>query len=104
MNPKWISKFQLKPGAWIFVPTTESVQVGKEIKKAIEERWTFPSNYYHLKNGGHVEALRSHLKHSSFVHLDIRDFLAAIAQRGLKRMDFVSIACALLASGWWRSI
>jgi|HubBroStandDraft_2_1064218.scaffolds.fasta_scaffold262876_1 hypothetical protein len=37
-------------------------------------------------------------------HLDIRDFLAAIAQRGLKRMDFVSIACALLASGWWRSI
>lgn len=96
MPPKYISKFQLKESVWVFVPTTESIQKGKEIKSAIEKNWKAPKNYYHLRKGGHVEALKSHLHHSSFIHLDIQNFFGSINKtrvtRCLKEMFPYSIA------------
>jgi len=39
MHPKWSSKFELKPGKWIFVPTAETVIEGRKIKLAIKKKW-----------------------------------------------------------------
>ncbi len=85
MNPKWSTKFQLKPGKWVFVPTREMVALGKEIKRAIEKRWTPPTYFYHLRAGGHVLALRSHLRNSMFLRLDIQDFFGSINRTRVTR-------------------
>jgi len=82
---KWASRFELKPGAWVFVPTQESIDAGASIKAAIEERWNPPKNYYHLRDGGHVEALRSHLESKCFIHLDIQDFFGSINRTRVTR-------------------
>ena len=85
MIPKWSSRFEIKPGAWVFVPTKETIKVGQEIKQNLEMRWKPPSNYYHLLSGGHVEALRAHAGNSWFVHLDIKDFFGSINRSRVTR-------------------
>jgi Reverse transcriptase (RNA-dependent DNA polymerase) len=78
MTPRWSSKFELKPGRWVFVPTPAAVAEGQVIKAAIEDRWSPPDNYFHFRAGGHVAALRSHLDHSHFLRLDIQDFFGSV--------------------------
>lgn len=85
MSAKWDSRFELKPGSWVFVPTEESIQAGIEIKAAIEEHWSPPRNYFHLREGGHVEALKSHLENKYFIHLDIQDFFGSINRTRITR-------------------
>jgi hypothetical protein len=85
MLPTWASKFELKPGTWVFVPTAQSVDDGKAIKHAINKRWHPPQNYFHLRTGGHVKALESHLNNSVFVHLDIQNFFGSISKSRVTR-------------------
>jgi hypothetical protein len=85
MPAKWKTRFQLKPGSWVFVPTKETVSSGLEIKQAIEKGWKPPRYYFHLKDGGHVRALQSHIHHTSFLHLDIRDFFGSINRTRVTR-------------------
>jgi hypothetical protein len=85
MNPKWSSKFELKPGKWVFVPTAQAVLEGKKIKREIEKCWKPPSYYFHLKSGGHVEALRMHRAHENFLRIDIRDFFGSINRTRVTR-------------------
>jgi hypothetical protein len=85
MNTKWSTRFELKPGKWIFVPTPEMIAVGKEIKSAIEKRWSPPSYFYHLRRGGHVAALRAHLGNAAFLRLDIQDFFGSIGRSRVAR-------------------
>lgn len=85
MSQKWSSKFELKPGKWVFVPTPDAVVTGKIIKTAIEKCWQPPSYYFHLKAGGHVEALRTHLNHDYFLRIDIQDFFGSINRSRVTR-------------------
>lgn len=85
MSPKWSSRFQLKPGKWVFVPTAHSVSVGREIKAAIKKRWACPKHFYHLRRGGHVAAVRAHLSGKSFVYLDVRDFFGSMGRSRVTR-------------------
>jgi hypothetical protein len=87
MVPKWSSKFELKPGTgkWVFVPTKESKETGTKIKAAIQECWSPPSYYFHLRSGGHVEAVKSHLGHTTFLHVDIQDFFGSINRSRVTR-------------------
>jgi len=85
MKQKWTTKFELKPGRWVFVPTVESVRVGKEIKSAIEHRWSPPGHFYHLRAGGHVAALNAHLHSSVFLKVDVKDFFGSISRTRVAR-------------------
>ncbi len=85
MAIKWSSKFELRPGKWVFVPTPESIDTGRKIKRALEKCWIPPPYYFHLRAGGHVEALRSHLKHSQFLRIDIQDFFGSINRTRVTR-------------------
>lgn len=69
----------------MFVPTPDAVSLGSEIKKNIQAKWKPPSYYYHLRSGGHVAALRSHVDHTSFLHLDIQDFFGTINKTRVTR-------------------
>ena len=85
MNEKWSTRFELKPGKWVFVPAPDMIRLGQEIKSAVEKRWSAPPYFYHLRAGGHVAALRSHLANSVFVRLDIRNFFGSIGRSRVTR-------------------
>ncbi|MFC7421615.1 reverse transcriptase domain-containing protein [Iodobacter arcticus] len=85
MSPKWSSKFEIKPGRWVFVPTPAAIENGNKIKKTIEACWIPPSNYYHLKDGGHVEAIKIHLRNTQFIHLDITNFFGCVSKNRITR-------------------
>jgi len=82
---KWVTRFELKPGTWVFVPTDEARQLGYAIKQLIEERWRPPKNYFHLTSGGHVRAIHSHLENKFFVHLDIQNFFGQVSATRVTR-------------------
>ena len=82
---KWSSKFKIKSGVWVFVPTDESIAIGVQLKELIENCWYAPEHYYHLREGGHVRALRSHTKHKFFIHLDIKNFFGQINRSRITR-------------------
>ncbi|MCW7555698.1 reverse transcriptase domain-containing protein [Endozoicomonas gorgoniicola] len=84
-DPKWIDKFELKPGTWIFVPSEESRRSGRKIKRLLESRWANPDYYYHLREGGHVQAMKSHTSGKYFLHLDLRQFFSSINRSRITR-------------------
>lgn len=82
---RWKSKFQIKEGTWVFVPSDETTRKGIKIKKKIENVWDSPDVLYHLKKGGHVKALQAHLNKKYFLHLDIKDFFGHINRSRVTR-------------------
>ena len=84
-HERWSSKFQIKKGVWVFVPTEKTIAQGLLIKQLIEDRWSAPGHYYHLKKGGHVRALRVHTEHRYFIHLDIQNFFGQINRSRVTR-------------------
>lgn len=78
MPAKWVQRFELKPGVWVYVPTPEVAVAGRALKTAIDERWHAPSYYYHLSKGGHLSALRAHMGNTFFAHRDIDNFFGNI--------------------------
>lgn len=85
MTPTWSSKFELKPGTWVFVPTEGCIKVGRKLKLELEQKWHAPEFFFHLRAGGHVRALQAHLTNSSFARLDIRDFFGSINKSRVTR-------------------
>lgn len=69
----------------MFVPNDESVTFGTALKEAIKERWQTPHNYYHLKEGGHVAALRQHVSNAFFLRLDIDNFFGHVNRSRITR-------------------
>ena len=85
MYPKWIHKFELKPGKWIYHPSREAIAIGAQIKKSVRKAWTPPDNYFHFRPGGHIEALKLHLGSTIFCHLDIKDFFGSVNRSRITR-------------------
>jgi Reverse transcriptase (RNA-dependent DNA polymerase) len=85
MPAKWVTRYESKPGRWVFNPSAEARLEGREIKSVVEGHWQAPSYYYHLRRGGHVAALRQHQKHTHFFKVDIADFFGSISRSRLAR-------------------
>lgn len=85
-NPRWTTKFKVKAHSWVFVPTENNVFYGRFVKKIIEEKWKPPRNYYHLRDGGHVRALKSHLQDQYFIHVDVHNFFGSINKTRVTRV------------------
>lgn len=77
MLAKWSTRFELKPGRWVYVPTPEARAIGFEIKTQLQKLWIPPDYYFHLQRGGHVAAVKSHLKSRRFMRADIRNFFGS---------------------------
>lgn len=85
IDPKWKSRFPLKSGKWVFIPTQSSRIFGKQVLKLIKPTWDIPEYFYHLKSGGHVEAVRIHSNHQFFSRLDIDNFYGSISRSRITR-------------------
>lgn len=82
---KWINKFLLKPKRWVFIPSRQSKITGKNICGLLKKHWHPPEYFYHLRKGGHVEALRAHKKNQYFSRLDIDNFFGSITRSRITR-------------------
>lgn len=82
---KWVSRFRLKSETYVYVPTSETLKEGRDVKKLIESKWFAPDNYYHLKSGGHVDAIKYHADGKFFVHADLKKFFNSINRSRITR-------------------
>jgi hypothetical protein len=94
--------FTLKPGTRVYIPTPEGTTRGQEIKQEIEDRWSPPSNYFHLRSGGHVSAVKRHMNAPCVASLDLRRFFDQVTRSkvhrvlkgiGLPHVDAWEMAC-----------
>lgn len=83
--PHWIHKFEIKPNSWVFVPDDQTAIRGREIKEVISSHWKPPYYYAHFKQGGHVSALKRHLKNNLFVQADIKQFFNQVNKSKVTR-------------------
>ena len=88
MGPKWTHRYEREPGSgkWVFVPSSAAKAHGRQIKALIESRWRPPRYYFHLRRGGHVQAVRSHQNHKFFLRLDIKDFFGSVSKNRVTRV------------------
>lgn len=75
----------MKSDTWVYIPTSETVAEGKLFKGLIEFKWRPPENYYHLRSGGHVDAIKYHLGGRFFIHADLRKFFNSINRSRITR-------------------
>ena len=75
----------MKPGRWVFAPTDEAKKVGDGIKRSVASHWKPPNFYYHLRNGGHVSAVRSHVCSRVFFRADLEDFFGRVNRSRVTR-------------------
>jgi len=85
MPAKWLNRFELKPGRWVYVPAADTRASGIAIKAKVEKLWSPPNYFYHLRSGGHVAALRSHTGNNIFFKADIQNFFGSINRTRITR-------------------
>lgn len=85
MTLPWKDRFQVKPGRWVYIPTQDTLEQGQQIKALVAEKFTAPSFYYHLQEGGHVAAIQSHVDDQYFLNVDIENFFGVINRSRITR-------------------
>ncbi|MBT2975958.1 MULTISPECIES: reverse transcriptase domain-containing protein [Vibrio] len=81
----WTSKYEMKPGRWVYVQSSEAKKLGRNINEHIRKHWKIPSYFYHLQLGGHVQALKVHIDNKHFSSLDITDFFGSVSRTRVTR-------------------
>ncbi|WGK60488.1 reverse transcriptase domain-containing protein [Halopseudomonas sp. SMJS2] len=82
---RWIYKFEIKPGRWVFVPSEPERLYGETLLTRLKTLWKPPPFFYHLQPGGHLAAINSHMEHAYFCCLDIEDYFGSINRSRLIR-------------------
>lgn len=91
----------LRKGKPVFVPTKIGRRIGKEIKEAVEDAYTFDPIYFHLRRGGHVAAMHHHRDNHSFARIDISNFFYSISRRRVQSaLDRVGVGNARFYAQW----
>jgi hypothetical protein len=86
-------RFEIKPGKWVFVPTSQSEIDGKDITTKVLKKWSPPQHFYHFgKRGGHLGALRAHSISKYRASLDLKDFFGSVSRnkvsKSLRKVGF----------------
>lgn len=83
---RWLHKFEFKKDRWIYVPSLEERNKGLAFLDDLYLKWTPPLYYYHLRNGGHIAALKAHLENKYFTHIDIKGFFNSTGRSRITRV------------------
>ncbi|WP_449550383.1 reverse transcriptase domain-containing protein [Lelliottia amnigena] len=83
---RWEHKFELKPGIWIYVPSTDGIKCGEKILREVRSKWIAPLYFYHLRTGGHLKAARLHLKSDFLAVIDIKQFFQSTSRSRITRV------------------
>lgn len=88
-------RFEIKPGKFVYVPTSDCKTYGYKLNKQILKRWTPDPYFYHLtKAGGHVAAMRPHLDLAFHASVDLTKFFTSVSRtrlhRALRKIGFAN--------------
>src|SRR5690625_836003 len=86
LEERWVHRFEIKPGRWVFHPTIATKEKGRRLIDKLLRAAKFPNNYWHLRKGGHVEALLTHTDNHFFFKLDLADFFGSINRSRVTRI------------------
>ncbi|WP_210531532.1 reverse transcriptase domain-containing protein [Pantoea ananatis] len=81
----WLHKFEIKENRWVFIPSEDTLALGRKIHTYIKSKWKFPLYMFHLRDGGHVAAANYHIENTYFCLIDISDFFGATSQSRITR-------------------
>lgn len=81
----YISRIPLGDGKFAFHQAEGFRIAGEELANAILRNWDAPKIFYHMRNGGHVAALKKHTNSIQFTHLDISRFFYRISKNKIIR-------------------
>lgn len=82
---RWLHKFEIREGRWVFVPDEHTISYGYKVKSLVEAAWKPPQFYAHLAKGGHLRALETHLKNHIFFRVDFHHFFDSISANRITR-------------------
>lgn len=85
MLVSWINRFQFKGGQWVYEPSPISRQQGNLIVNELNQKWKKPFYFYHFKNGGHIQAIKSVIHNDFYATLDIKSFFPSISRSRITR-------------------
>ena len=110
MEENYQYRFELKPGRFVFVPTVATIAFGRQVIDTVNSLWQPNGLFYHYgKRGGHVAAMRPHLKSRFFASVDLSNFFGNVTKtkviRSLKNIgvspgdafDIASASCVALS-------
>lgn len=91
----------LRKGKPVFVPTKIGRRIGNEVKKAVEDAYSFDPIYFHLRRGGHVAAMHHHRDNHFFARIDISNFFYSISRRRVQSaLDRIGVGNARFYAQW----
>lgn len=89
---QWSRYYEIEPHSrkYIYIPTQESRELGKQIIKTIRNQWNPPNYFYHMKKGGHLSAIKAHTQYSNlhprFSIFDISGFFGQVTRNKTLRV------------------
>lgn len=90
MRDLYSHRFTLPNGVTVCIPSERGSERGEQIVGAVRQRWKPKGNYFHLLEGGHVEAARRHSRSRVIAKLDLAGFYHQVSRtkvhRGLKQV------------------
>ncbi len=73
---------------WAFEQEPDLIDSAKNWMRLIRRRWQPPNYFFHLRSGGHVAAVQSHLESQFFAKIDLRRFFEQVTKnRVIKRLS-----------------
>ncbi|MFD2234229.1 reverse transcriptase domain-containing protein [Phaeospirillum tilakii] len=86
----YTQKFQLGNGKFVYVQEGKCRDNGQKLIQWCLRRWKPPGHYFHYQDGGHVAAIKIHLKSQYFARADLERFFWHVTRnkvvRALKRI------------------
>lgn len=86
------AKIPLGNGKYAYEQDQVYREKGEAHVSLIKKRWEPPTNYFHLRSGGHVEALKRHIQCNFFSKIDLKRFYYHVTKnkilRSLKKIGF----------------
>lgn len=84
----YVQRIPLGNGKWAFEQEPDLIDSAENWMRLIRGRWTPPNYFFHLRSGGHVAAVQSHLESNSFAKIDLRRFFEQVTKnRVIKRLS-----------------
>lgn len=77
--------YRLPRGKPVFVPTEAGRKVARDLRAKLDAVFVPDPFFYHLRKGGHVDALHAHREKKYFARVDIQNFFYSVGRNQIAR-------------------
>lgn len=88
----FVSRIPLGENKWAYEQAPEFAESAERHLRRIRRLWKPPGYFYHLRSGGHIAAVQSHLRNRVFAKIDLSRFFERVTRnRIIKRLCALGI-------------